>query len=488
MFDSSVLCGFFGATLCSFMQFCAVLCIFVQEIADRSNVRSFWAATPAATNYQRSYSPSPAVSAPDEPSPSSGTDEQEEKGKELTELEDNGDGFYVGDEEEKYGEKAITVIEEDDDIQEEDVKTEDEAPPVVPWKMNLRSKTRKRQDHHTRPKKTTKKSKSITTSQKQNQVVAVPDRSNKKLVKHTVARWSAGRYKAAEENMLRVMKAKGAKFGSPILRPALRSEARKLIGDTGLLDHLLKHMAGRVAPGGTERFRRRHNADGAMEYWLESADLFDIRKQAGVQDPYWTPPPGWEPGHDPTRDPICVKEIHELKEEITKIKRVLLHVSKNKEDNLALVTTSNSCLTSLDWEHDGSLIHQKEYAVLLTMQQNKIREQLTEMSQSLSRMEEEHAEQIVKKTKMEEQLMDMQATRKLKSISLQVSFTKCAKVEAWFAWEPPPAGVFKLNVDGSRKVASGHIGAGGVLCDVFGDWCSGFAVNLGKGQILEAEL
>ncbi|KAI5339005.1 hypothetical protein L3X38_018277 [Prunus dulcis] len=69
-----------------------------------------------------------------------------------------------------------------------------------------------------------------------------------------------------------------------------------------------------------------------------------------------------------------------------------------------------------------------------------------------------------------------------------VSSIKCAKVEAWFAWEPPPAGVFKLNVDGSRKVASGHIGAGGVLRDVSGDWCSGFAINLGKGQILEAEL
>ncbi|CAL8105061.1 unnamed protein product [Prunus armeniaca] len=69
-----------------------------------------------------------------------------------------------------------------------------------------------------------------------------------------------------------------------------------------------------------------------------------------------------------------------------------------------------------------------------------------------------------------------------------VSSTKCAKVEAWFAWEPLPARVFKLNVDGSRKVASGHIGAGGVLRDVSGDWCSGFAVNLGKGQILEAEL
>ncbi|PQQ04315.1 protein DYAD [Prunus yedoensis var. nudiflora] len=277
---------------------------------NRSNIWSFWASTPSATNYQRiSSSPSPAVSGEvmnrsvvskkdpcwselkftgmvtwgkrrkvrylrrHEPSPSYSTDEEEEKGKELTELEENGDDFYVDDE------KAITVMEEDDDIEEEDAKTEDEAPPVVPWKMNLRSRKRKRQDHHRKPKQTTKKSKSITKRQKQNQVVAVPDRSNKKLVKHTVARWSAGRsrvllicvhaliwvkYKAAEENMLRVMKAKGAKFGSPILRPALRSEARKLIGDTGLL----KHMACKVAPGGVERFRRRHNADGAMEYWL----------------------------------------------------------------------------------------------------------------------------------------------------------------------------------------------------------------------------
>ena len=73
------------------------------------------------------------------------------------------------------------MIEEDDDIEEEeeDMKTEDEAPPVVPWKMNLTSRKWKHQDHHRKPKKTTKKSKSITKRQKQNQVVAVPDRSNK---------------------------------------------------------------------------------------------------------------------------------------------------------------------------------------------------------------------------------------------------------------------------------------------------------------------
>ena len=34
-----------------------------------------------------------------------------------------------------------------------------------------------------------------------------------------------------------------------ILRPTLREEARTAVGDTGLLDHLLKHMVGgRVVP------------------------------------------------------------------------------------------------------------------------------------------------------------------------------------------------------------------------------------------------
>lgn len=132
------------------------------------------------------------------------------------------------------------------------------------------------------------------------------------------------RYKSAEKNLLEVMKAKEAVFGKPILRPALRAEARKKIGDTGLLDHLLKHMAGKVAPGGNERFRRRHNADGAMEYWLESADLVSIRNEAGVQDPYWTPPPGWKPGDCPTQDPICAKELKLLKDETSNIRRYII--------------------------------------------------------------------------------------------------------------------------------------------------------------------
>lgn len=129
------------------------------------------------------------------------------------------------------------------------------------------------------------------------------------------------RYKRAEKNMLKVMKDKNAVFGNPILRSELRLEARKLIGDTGLLDHLLKHMQGKVAPGGLDRFMRKHNADGAIEYWLESSDLVHLRKEAGVDDPFWTPPPGWKLGDSPTQDPICAGQFRDIRAELVFLKR-----------------------------------------------------------------------------------------------------------------------------------------------------------------------
>ncbi|ONK69183.1 uncharacterized protein A4U43_C05F20200 [Asparagus officinalis] len=139
-------------------------------------------------------------------------------------------------------------------------------------------------------------------------------------------RWSKERYESAELKLLDIMRAKGALLGNPIMRQALRDEARKHIGDTGLLDHLLKHMAGKVVNDRSERFRRRHNADGAMEYWLEPADLDEVRKKAGVLDPYWLPPPGWKPGDACGSGACscgseCQKEISELREEISVIKR-----------------------------------------------------------------------------------------------------------------------------------------------------------------------
>ena len=42
-----------------------------------------------------------------------------------------------------------------------------------------------------------------------------------------------------------------------------------MIGDTGLLDHLLKHLTDEVAAPTGERLRRRHNREGHMQYWLQ---------------------------------------------------------------------------------------------------------------------------------------------------------------------------------------------------------------------------
>ncbi|KAE8022374.1 hypothetical protein FH972_008177 [Carpinus fangiana] len=219
--------------------------------------------------------------------------------------------------------------------------------------------------------------------------IQVYNKSKKKKLKESIERWSVERYKLAEENMLKILKAKGAVFGNPILRPALRTEARKLIGDTGLLDHLLKHMAGKVAPGGAQRFRRRHNPEGAMEYWLESADLVNIRKEAGVQDTYWTPPPGWKPGDNPSQDPICARELRDLKEEIAKMKKDMQELAtKKQEENLAIVPILTSSLTSLTWDRKGSLIQTKEMHIELMNRKSKIEKQLTEISQYLSGMEE----------------------------------------------------------------------------------------------------
>ncbi|KAK7314277.1 hypothetical protein VNO77_39491 [Canavalia gladiata] len=208
--------------------------------------------------------------------------------------------------------------------------------------------------------------------------------------KVSINRWSAERYNLAEENILKVMKAKGAVYGNPILRPDLRSEARKHIGDTGLLDHLLKHMAGKVAPGGVERFRRRHNAEGAMEYWLESADLVDIRKEAGIRDPYWTPPPGWKLGDSISQDYVTSRELREINEEILKLKQDMRKlVAKKGEEALVIVTTPSSCSSSLHFEDHGSLVPKQEIYVELLSKKVEIEEQLKKISQTLIGMEEQ---------------------------------------------------------------------------------------------------
>ncbi|KAJ6712225.1 PROTEIN DYAD [Salix purpurea] len=223
-------------------------------------------------------------------------------------------------------------------------------------------------------------------SEKKNRI-AVNKQKKNKVIRKSIDRWSAERYKMAEVSIFKVMKEQNAVFRNPILRPGLRAEARKLIGDTGLLDHLLKHMAGKVAPGGEERFRRRHNADGAMEYWLEKANLVDIRKEAGVQDPYWTPSPGWKPGDNPTRDPVCAREIKELRKEIDKLKREM--VSRKYEKELAIMAVPISSPTGQDMEHGSLLIPLEEMYIDLVNKKVKMEEQLVGISRSLCGMEEE---------------------------------------------------------------------------------------------------
>ncbi|XP_024027224.1 protein DYAD [Morus notabilis] len=329
--------------------------------------------------------------------------------------EDDDDNEAQKEEEEVQEEKEEEVEEEYQEEKEEEVaegveegqvKVEADAFGV----KNCCSSKRKRPGMNSK----TENLKRAKTDQKQNKKSL--SRSKKKPFRNSIERWSTARYKLAEENMLKIMKAKGAVFGKSILRPALRTEARKLIGDTGLLDHLLKHMAGKVAPGGTDRFRRRHNSDGAMEYWIESADLVNIRRQAGVQDPYWTPPTGWKPGDSPTQDPVCAREIKTLKEEMVNIKKMIQELVLKKQDEeyasmrevkqlreemvkmnknmeeLAFkkpMEAGQNSKSSVQFDHEGSLLLMKKRHMELVNRKAKVEEQLMEISDYLSEMEDQ---------------------------------------------------------------------------------------------------
>jgi hypothetical protein len=133
------------------------------------------------------------------------------------------------------------------------------------------------------------------------------DRGLKKIA----GRWSVERCESAKKALLEVVREMDATQQNPVVRHDLREKARKHIGDTGLLDHLLKHMAGEVFADGKERLIRRHNSAGAIEYWLEPAELAGLRQEAGISDPYWVPPPGWKLG-DAISDYICDGHCKEL--------------------------------------------------------------------------------------------------------------------------------------------------------------------------------
>ena len=54
-------------------------------------------------------------------------------------------------------------------------------------------------------------------------------------------------------------------------------------------------------------------------------------------------------------------------------------------------------------------------------------------------------------------------------------------------WLPPPWPWCKLNTDGSYR-NTGEAGAGGVIRDSFGNWISGFSMNIGESSVIMAEL
>ncbi|XP_058103349.1 protein DYAD-like [Magnolia sinica] len=224
------------------------------------------------------------------------------------------------------------------------------------------------------------------------------DRSRKEPRRDSKDRWSKERYETAELKLVDIMQAEGAVLGNPILRPELRAEARKYIGDTGLLDHLLKHMAGKVVPQRDVRFRRRHNPEGAMEYWLEQADLIDLRREAGVQDPYWAPPPGWKPGDGPVMDAACARELKQLKEQMADMRRnfeELLDKKHGSEEPLTQTNGDKACNITVSTAAQESLLDsgsssslQESYKSLVT-RKCVLEEQLSEISNSLDGIQEE---------------------------------------------------------------------------------------------------
>lgn len=62
------------------------------------------------------------------------------------------------------------------------------------------------------------------------------------------------------------------------------------------------------------------------------------------------------------------------------------------------------------------------------------------------------------------------------------------RLERLIGWVVPPKGWYKLNTDGASHGNPGLATAGGVLHDERGDWCGGFAVNLGRCSAPLAEL
>ncbi|CAF2036704.1 unnamed protein product [Brassica napus] len=203
-------------------------------------------------------------------------------------------------------------------------------------------------------------------------------------------RWNTERIDFSEQVIVDVLKEKGASFDAPVSRSELRASARGKIGDTGLLDHLLKHIDGNVTPGGADRFRRCHDTEGTMQYWLESADLLKIKRESGVPDPNWVPPPWWklqgangvikiEPGVD---DDEPSASTSELKEEMDRMKSEI----KELVSELALIKrecgiTDPDLIPLAQWKIQSSSHSHESSAV-----SSKLREELDQIKSDIKKL------------------------------------------------------------------------------------------------------
>lgn len=237
---------------------------------------------------------------------------------------------------------------------------------------------------------------------------------NKRKKHDSKDRWSSERYKSAEQSMWEVLKAEGATFEHPITRPVLRSAARKYIGDTGLLDHLLKHIDRKVAPGGTDRFRRWFNPDGIMEYWLERADLDDVREEAGVDDPYWIPPSTVRAIRAPCQDADSSAELKLLKIEMAQMKKDMQELIAQKEKKTESNMMEKTCKELMKWKA-------------------KTDNRLTEIMDSLKNLQGKYGEFAIWKTEVEQHLMDI--TNKLNALQAPRECTTFSPPsEKWKDW------------------------------------------------------
>ncbi|GMI67152.1 hypothetical protein like AT5G23610 [Hibiscus trionum] len=236
-----------------------------------------------------------------------------------------------------------------------------------------------------------------------------PNKGKQNKHKNSVERWSTERYNLAEKNMLEIMKAEGAVYENPISRPALRMAARKLIGDTGLLDHLLKHIDGKVAPGGADRFRRCYNTSGVMEYWLESADLANKRKEAGISQ-FWQKPD--EATFHASANAI---ELKVLKEEMEKMKRDMQElVSKQQERDQA---------NSIE-EMQKEMVKGKA----------KTDERMMEFTSSLNGMQNMCKELMTWKARVEQQMLEFSNSLNSLQEPKQCTLFSPATSERWEDW------------------------------------------------------